>query len=472
MLKFIILFSFFFTSLFAKDISFYEALDTTLKNNHQLKVKKLDIEKAKQDLRNVKGQELGQITLSENIAKSNNPLHAFGMKLGAREATFGDFGFSEFLTPLGGAISGAANGNQPGDMSGLLNTKPEALNNPGERTNYETKLVYQLPLFTGFKLSSAKDMTRLQVEAKEVQYKYDTKQLSLEVLKAYNGAVAAKYFIDATKNAKKATESFVEFATEMHKEGYTTTIDIDQAKVYDMQINSMLLEANNKYSLAIAYLKFLTNTDTFDDVSDFHMVSFENTSLEKLQETGLEKRDDLSSMDLNVQTMKKKVQYEKGNNYPTLGLHMEYGYNDNQLNNISSDKDYYVLGLGIQYKLFDGLTTQTTIEKSKIDYNKMKHYHQMMKDGIKLQIKKAYLTLKTKTSVLEEKIKAESLAKNVFEKSQQLYENQLIKMSDLLLEQANKQKAQAQTIMAKYEQSIAAANLKLAIGDSIQKDMK
>lgn len=44
-------------------------------------------------------------------------------------------------------------------------------------------------------------------------------------------------------------------------------------------------------------------------------------------------------------------------------------------------------------------------------------------------------------------------------------------MNDLLMQQANNQKAIAETIFAKYEKSLAAATLKLSLGESL-KDIK
>ena len=191
MIKPFLTFSILFTYSMSFEISFHEALINTLQNNHQLKMKKLEIEKTKQDLRNIKGQELGQITFQENISKTNNPLHVFGMKLASHEAQMSDFGFTN--QSFSGINTMMANNQEIGDI------QPNNLNNPSSRTNFETKLVYQLPIFTGFKLESTKDMTRLQIEAQEKVFENDTKKLTLEVLKSYNGAVASKYFIDALK---------------------------------------------------------------------------------------------------------------------------------------------------------------------------------------------------------------------------------------------------------------------------------
>ena len=253
----------------------------------------------------------------------------------------------------------------------------------------------------------------------------------------------------------------------MFKEGFATKIDVQQAEVYDMKINSNMIEAKNQYSLAIAYLKFLTNDHQITDVTDFKNITSSKEDMKALQDSAISNRDDLKWMERNTKTMETKVEFEKSGNYPMIGTHLEYGYNDNQLDNLRGNKDYYTLAVGLEYKIFDGFTTSSNIEKAKIEYAKTKHYLEHMKDGLKLNVEKAYLTKQAKASVLEEKLKAQTLATDILEKSKEMYQNQLMTMSDLLLQSANEQKARAESIMAKYEFTLASAELQLAIGQEL-----
>lgn len=434
------------TSLFSDTISFDDALNQTLLNNKKIKAKKLSIEDAKLNLKNANSYDYGTLKFNENIAKTNGALNVFAMKLMSREASFGDFGFSEF----------------DNTNSNILNVKPNDLNNPDSRSNFETKLTYELPIFTGYKLENAKSMAKLQVKANMAKFSYDKKQLGLEVLKAYNGAVAAKYFINATKKAKVATLSFVNFATEMKKEGYITIIDVKQALVYDLKIDSLLLESKNKFSLAIEYLKFLTTNNNISDVAGFVTINTSNVNLDVNQ------RDDYKWMKSNTNTMYKKINFEKSANYPTIGAHIEYGFNDNQLNNVSSKKDYYVAAIGLEYKIFDGFKNENDIQKARLAYKKTKNYLDYMKDGINLQVIKAKLNLNTKKAILKQKLKSLDLENEVLEQSNEMYKNQLIKMSDLLMQQAKQQEAEALVIKSRYDLSIASANLNLAVGHNIK----
>ncbi len=451
--------------LFANSIDFQTALDKTLQNNKSLKAKQKEVEKAKLDLDQAKGYNYGELVFDENIVRTNHAGYVFGMKLAAREATFGDFGFSHFIDSMSGLMNPVT---FDATKKSLLAHQPEDLNHPDDRTNYETKVTYKLPIFTGFKLESAEKMAKLQVLAKSALYNYDEKKLKLEVVKSYNGAVAAKEFIKAAKKAKKATESFVNFANELYNEGLVTSIDLKQAQVYDMGVDSKIVEATNRYDLALAYLRFLTDDNTISDIEDFQKIDIEVLPLEKLKEGVLSSREDYKWMELNTKTLKSKIDFEKSALFPTIGAQVEYGHNNDDFDDFDSDKDYYLAAFGISYKIFDGAVTSSKTQKARIEYKQAVDYFEYMKEGILLEVEKSYLTSKAKNKVLLQKKKAQKLAMEVLEQSRQMYENQLINMSELLTQQANEQKANAEAILAKYEATLANAALKISLGKDIK----
>ncbi|MCK5110035.1 MAG: TolC family protein [Arcobacteraceae bacterium] len=438
--------------LLAKTVSFQEALNLTLENNKELKAKKLDIKKSQLDLNEAKGYNYGNLVFNENISRTNNAGHIFGMKLAAREASFKDFGFSE---------------NDPTNPN-ILSVQPKDLNFPEARTNFETKLTYKVPLYTGDKLKNAKKMAKLQVLAQKAKYNYDEKALGLEVLKAYNGAVASKEFIKATTKAKEATNSFVNFASELFKEGLVTSIDVKQAKVYDMGVDTKMLEAQNRYELALSYLKFLTSDSSITDVHGFEEILISSSALPTLQNQAHQNREDFKWMKYNTDTMKTKIDFDGADLYPMIGAHIEVGNNDNSFNSFEGNHDYYLGAIGLSYTLFDADISSIKKQKAKIAYKKTQHYFEYMKDGIALEVEKNMLTLQTKKKVLIQKKKAQNLSNEVLTQSEEMYKNHLINMSNLLMQQANQQKASAQTIMANYEQSLAAATLKISLGQTLK----
>ena len=447
--KFILYLLLIFSYAFSQTIDFDNALETTLLNNKKLKSQQLNIESSKLDIQKVESFSYGKVDLSHEMTRTNHAGYVFNSKLSSREATFRDFGFSQ--------------------MSEGIDTVPDDLNNPEVRNNFNTKVTYDIPLFTGFKLSNQEDIAKLQLKAQELKLNLDKKSLEYEVLSAYNAAVVAKEFIKATKKAKKAISFFVVSANEFYKEGLVTKIDTKQARVHALNVQSKITEANNKFDLAIAYLKFLTSNNNIKDVKSLKLFKQENKDLTQLYEYALNNRDDLKMLEQNKKGMKKNIDLNKSTYFPTVYSHLEYGVNDNSIT-LDSDKDYYLASLSIKYTLFDNSRKYDT-QKSQLNYNKTALNFNQLKDGIKLQIEKALLNLNAKKKVFKEKQEAKELAYEVLEQSKLMYKNQLISMTELLKQEALFMENEASLIMANYEKSLAQAELNLSIGKSL-KDTK
>jgi len=441
--------------LLAKNVSFNEVLNETMKNNLELKAKKLNIDKAKSDLNKAKGMEWGKFIFSEEISRSNDALYVFGMKLESREAAMKDFGFT-VMPPAGTSIG---------------SVQPKALNYPAPRTNFKTKFVYEVPIFTGFKLTYAKKMAQLQILANEFKYKRDKTLLALEVLKAYNGAVAAKYFVNALKKAKETTHSLVLMIENFKKEGMATQIDLLQAKKRDSEVSAYLEDAKNKYALALSYLRFLSDDNDITGVGDFEVVISPNDNLKQLIKTALKNRNDLKWMQKNNETMQDKVKFDSAEKYPMVGAHLEYGWNDNALNNIGADKDYWVAAVGLKYNIFDK-SRDADIQKSKIEALQTNYYYQYMKKGIALDVRNKFLTLQTKAKIIKNKLINKELAEEILNKYKYMYKEGMANITILLMKEADARKARAELIKAKYDEAVAAAELKASIGDFVKKEIK
>jgi outer membrane protein len=464
--------------LLSKTITFEEALELTLKNNKELKAKEIATKKSIEDLKEAKGYKKGKLEFAQNISYTNNAGYVFGMKMASREANFGDFGFSEFLGGVGKALNNSNDFNtfkaemtKPAMAGELLSTQPKDLNYPDARANFETKVTYEIPLYTGGKLENAAKMAQLQIKANNAKLSHDRKQIGLEVIKAYNGAVAAKKFIKMTKNAKIITNRFVSKAKALYKNRLARSLDVKQSKMAAYSVDAKIEEAQTQFNLAIAYLQFLTSDSTIDDVKGFTIFYFNTSLLEELQENAILNRDDYRWMELNTDTMYKKIDFDSSDEKPMIGAHLEYGMNDNGFKPQDiGDRDYYLAAVGLTYTIFDGDITKSKKQKAKIDYLKTKNYFEYMKEGISLQVKKNFLDCKTQRSTLKQKINTQAMAEEILLETEEMFSNNLkfrTNMMYLLFQLENMLKAQSDVIMSQYNRTITAAKLKLSIGSSL-----
>lgn len=440
----LLLFSFSFSQI----ITYEDALNLTMKNNKKLKSSKLDLESSKLEIEKVKALSYGQLNLSHEMSRTNHPGYVFNSKLSSREASFNDFGADKF-----GTIAD-------------LNVIPENLNNPDARNNYNTKVTYDIPLFTGFKLQNQEEVLKVMHKAQNLKVNLDMKSLQLEVLKAYNSAVVAKEFLKASKKAKEAVSLFVNSANEFYKEGLVTKIDTKQARVQELNVQSKVIEASNNFDLALAYLRFLTSNEKIKDVKLLKQFTILKTQINDLHKSALDYRDDLKILESSKDGMKKNIDLNKASYYPNIYSHLEYGFNDDSIT-FDSQKDYYLGMIGIKYTLFDN-SRDKDLQKSKIEFNKAILNLNQLKDGIKLEVQKAKLNLNAKNEIFKEKEEAKDLAFEILEQSKLMYKNQLTSMTDLLKQEASYRENEASLIMAKYEKSLAQAILKLAIGQDLK----
>ena len=444
--------SLFLVSLtYAQTVNFDEVLEMTIKNSKELQEQKLNIESSKLDIKMIDSINYGKLSIEEEISRTNHSGYVFNSKLSSREASFNDFGANDFITYGSNYI-------------------PDNLNNPESRNNFNTKLTYDIPLFTGFKLSNQKDILKLQEKANELKYNLDKKVLGFEVLKAYNSAVLARDFVKALEKAKLAISKIVESANSFHKEGLVTKIDVNEAKVYESNINSQLIEAKNNFLLSLEFLKFLTSNEEINDIQNLENLYFNFPNEKELYQKALDNADEIKMQNIEITANKKNIEIANSAYYPNIYSHLEYGYNDDKFS-LDRDKDYYIALVGLSLTLFDN-TRDIEKQKSKIQYAKSNLNAEKLKDAIKLELKKAILNLETKEAILKEKIEAKNLANEVLEQTKLQYQNRLISMTSLLLQEANFRKNEALLLQARYEKSLALAQINLILGQNIKEENK
>ncbi|WP_152020489.1 TolC family protein [Aliarcobacter butzleri] len=438
------------TLCYSQSINFNEVLQQALENSKDLKKQALNIDSIKQDYNIVDGINYGKLSISSEVSRTNHAGYVFNSKLSSREATFRDFGFSQ--------------------MNEGMDIIPKDLNYPNDRTNINSYVSYDIPIFMGFKIENQKDILKLQEKANELLYNLDKKNLEFEILKTYNGAVVAKDFVKALEKAKQTVEFIYEGAKEFHKNGLVTKIDVNEAKVYQLNINSTLTEAKNNFNLALAYLKYLTSNENITDVENLENIYFDLKNFDELYNNALEARDEVKMQNITIEANKKNIDIQKGSYYPTVFSHLEYGVNDDRFT-ASKDKDYYIALVGISLTLFDS-SRSAYLEKSKIEHLKSTLDYEKLKEGIKLELEKAILDYKAKQEILKEKIEARNLAFEVLNQANLQYKNRLISMTTLLSQEANFRKSESMLINAKYENSLVLAKLNLVLGQNLNKDEK
>jgi len=248
-----------------KNLTLPEALDIVKHDNLEVKIARFSEQMQKTEIKVAEGMNYGSLDISLTGMRSNDALNVFGFKLMSREATFGDFGFSDFIGPLGQALEGANSGMLPPgfsqNLNGLLAVQPNDLNYPDARNNYQTKLSYMLPIYTGGKLTEYRHI----MESMYRMSKYDTQKMIntkiYEVKKAFYDISLVERYIANLSKIRKNINTLENVIMTMQKEGYAKEIDLLEVQARKAEADSMYNQAKLNKDLAYQFLSFLLNRE-------------------------------------------------------------------------------------------------------------------------------------------------------------------------------------------------------------------
>jgi len=251
----------------AKALSLQEAIGLLKKENLELKIARFNEQMKRYEAKAAEGHNFGSLDVTVMGMRSNDAGNVFGFKLQSREATFADFGFSDFMGAIGqGAQQSGGNFGlftqglaQNGDA--ILGIAPDDLNFPEARTHYQTKFSYMLPLYTGGKLTEYGRITHALHHLSQLDTHKLLNAKIFQTKKAfYDISLVENYIYNLSKIIRNINK-LEAIVKSMKKEGYAKTIDMLEVQARKAEAQSMYNQAKLNRDLAYQFLSFLLNRE-------------------------------------------------------------------------------------------------------------------------------------------------------------------------------------------------------------------
>jgi outer membrane protein TolC len=423
-----------------KNLTLSNALDLLDRKNIEIKVSKYEETMKKYDELAVEGMNWGSATITLQALRSNDAGNVFGFKLQSREATFRDFGFSDFLGGVGQALN-MAGGNfgaftnmmsNPAMQQALLDTAPDDLNYPDPRNHFLTKLTYQIPLYTGGKLTEYQKITRKLYEMSKLDTRKLRNEKIFQVKKAFYDITLVQRYIYNLRKIRNNMEKLKRTIIEMKKEGYTKKTDVLEVEARLAKVDSMLNQARLNKDLAYQFLSFLLDTEV-DSIRTVNLVvKAPKVSKKDIEELSL----DIRKAKMGLEVTKHAIETEKANFLPVVGAFAEYGSADNTLWNDFTKKDFYTVGMQVQLNIFNGGSDKARLEKARVQHLKVARQVELAKKGIWLQVRKMLTEIKSLEYDIRSEQKQLNLAREVYRTYEAKYKEGLASITDLLIKQS------------------------------------
>jgi len=438
-----------------KQLSLPQAIGMLKKENLELKIAKFNAQMKKLEAEAVEGMNYGKADLTLNAMRSNDAGNVFGFKLQSREATFGDFGFRDFLGGIGGLTQNVPY-NQLGSMLSnpalqdqMLGTAPDDLNYPDARNHFLTKLSYMLPLYTGGKLTEYGRISNMLHEMSLLDSRKLLNAKIYETKKAFYDISLVENYIYNLRKIIKNINTLENVVKSMQKEGYAQEIDLLEVQARKAEAESMYNQAKLNRELAYQFLSFLLN----HDVASIKKVT-DIAPMPSISRTALENNNlDIQKAKLGLQISEHAVELEKSRFLPEVGAFAEYGSADNTLWNDFTNKDFYTVGVQLSWNVFNGGVDQKNMEKAKVNYLKTRDQVELARKGIALKVKKLRTEILSMDSDIRSYQKQLRFARKVYQNYKTRYKEGLVSISDVLIKQSKELEMLLKLLAAKNKRN-------------------
>ncbi|WP_457621746.1 TolC family protein [Persephonella sp.] len=427
-----------------KEITLEQAVETALENSYQLKASQNMLKSKEYQLEATKGLRWPSLTFSEIFMRTNNP--GWGMMNTLNQKRLDMNSSSNFV-----------------DMTSFGFPAPTY----PEINNWQTKLEFQLPIYTGGKISTGIKMQKEEYEASKFDLERTKQKVIYDVSKAYYGALLAKRAIKLAEQAYKSVEKHYKTAKSMYDNGLAIYADVLRAKVYLMDVKNKITEAKNQYLVAKRGLLLAMGLDKVDpsQIEVVGELKFEDTdkTVEYWQNFAMNNRPDLIALRQRVENARRMADFTKSDLLPTVGAFGSYELNDRKTP-FGTDGRWWTVGIALNWKVFDGFQSINKYKSAKEIYRQYLHQKKGFEEYIKFSVYKAYTELQTAKEKLNTAKQNLKWAEEVLKITEKRYKNQMASMIDLLDTQTMYDKISFDLARAVYEAQIALLELQFQAG--------
>ncbi len=409
--------------LYTDTLTLENALKIVQTQNLEIQAADLEQKSAHIYVKQANGHNWGTLDFEQNFARSNDAGNVFGFKLTSREANFNDFGFDEFLGQMGGL---------PGNAPELLATQPENLNHPDDRNFFQSKLVYQLPLYTGGQISSYTDIASSMEKMKSLEKSqiigekiYETRKSFYDMALLRNGIGNLNTILHNITTLENTTKSMVD-------EGYAKKSDLLEVQARKSNVLRNIHQMESNQQLLYHYLSFLLNRDVISIDTPDSEITMPTYSDDDIMRQNI----DLQRAATGLAIRSSMVDVSEASYYPMVGVKAEVQTAADSFSSYDLDNGSYTVGAQLTWNLFSGGSDVSKVEKAQVEHLKTKTEVELAKKGIRLKIHQIRTQISTLDNEISSLNKELELANEIYQNYEGRYKEQLSSMSDVIIKQS------------------------------------
>lgn len=321
--------------------------------------------------------------------------------------------------------------------------------------SYGHNVTLTQPIYTGGAIKSGIEIGKSYLSLMELSLDKIRKDIMLSTIQAYIDVYEAENTLDVLKKSKEALVRNYEEQKEKYKLRLVTKPEFTEAERSLKAIEAEVIQQTSNIEIA---KEALGNIIGVKDSSSIEIVPF---TVEEKFTKSINLKNDLDSLTTRnteyqmalkqKEISRKNIDLEKADTRPKVSGVITYGTSDNRkMSEMSKGKNYNgTIGLNLSWQLFDWGENKLDVEKAKRNYEIKEIEAEKSLDDLKVGMKKVYYQLQALEKSLEAQKIAVEKAEEVYELEQERYSYRLITMRDLLDAETNLRQSRTNYISSK-----------------------
>ena len=429
-----------------KTFTIDEAIRTALKNNSDIKIAVMNVQKASAAVHEAFGYALPSLDFSAGfthfLEKPKTPFPDFAALLG--NATYSIL-FDENVLPRDN------NKFKPVGYS----LESFTLSNNYQANLQLTQILFSSAVFRGIGAS------QIYQDLSKAQLQNTISSTILNVQKAFYGVLLTKEVYLITKASFENAQENYKNVSALYGQGLVSEFDNLQAEVQVENIRPTLLNMENKLKDSKDGLKVLLGMNPENEIEVEGSITYQPMPIPEDQDmidAVMKSNLSLKMLDLKAQVDDAFIDLDRAEYWPTLAAFGNYSYAGASDNWDFLNYSSLTVGLNLSINLWKGQQTSNRVEQSTLTYQQTAEQVSQLKDFLTAQAKSKINELKRVQAVVESQDKNVSLAERAYQIATVRYKegtsSQLeVQNADIALRQARLNRLQTvySYLMTRYE---------------------
>lgn len=329
---------------------------------------------------------------------------------------------------------------------------------------FNARLTAVWPIFTGFKIYSAYDAAKENVNAKKAAFDMAQNTILMDVATKYFTLRLAEELTVLRESTKKNLEEHLARSKKLEEGGQISKAERLRAEVALAEAENALEDSYRDQTLARLALASLLHTDTNITAITPVMAPEQTFGMEEFKQLALDRHPGLRQLRTERKRSQDAVSAARADYYPTVAL---FAYKELYTRDLTLLEPDWAVGAKMQWDLFKGGETRSKVSNARALDRSLSSMEEQTMDNIGLLVEKRWREMEHAKSRLESLKKTRELAEEAHRSQTLAYEAGLATGLDVVDAELALSRLQVADLKAHYDAVVAWLGLLEASGEVV-----